>query len=59
MTRNGTGTSAIISDIDGTLLTTGSAGAMAWSRAVQEQYRVPANIDDCTEAGMPTRRLAG
>jgi len=59
MTRNRAGTSAIVSDIGGTLLTTGSADAMAWSRAVEEQYGVPANIDDCTEAGMPTRRLAG
>ena len=59
MTHNGTGTSAIVFDIDGALLTTGGAGAMTRGRASQEQYGVPANINDRTEAGMPTRRLAG
>ena len=45
MTRSGTGTSAIVFDIDGALLTTGGADAMARSRAVEKQYGVPANIN--------------
>ena len=44
---------AVLFDIDGTLITTGGAGAQAWSRAFAELYNVPANIEDFTEAGMP------
>lgn len=36
MTHNGTGTLAIVFDIDGALLTTGGAGAMAWGSAFEE-----------------------
>ncbi|HEY5333484.1 MAG TPA: HAD family hydrolase [Solirubrobacterales bacterium] len=43
---------AVLWDIDGTLLTTGGAGAVAWQRAFQELYRVEANIDENTRAGM-------
>ena len=39
-------------DIDGTLLVTGGAGAVAWQRAFQELYGVEANIDEHTRAGM-------
>ena len=39
-------------DIDGTLLNTGGAGAVAWQRAFQELYGVEANIDEHTRAGM-------
>jgi hypothetical protein len=42
---------------NGTLLTTGGAGAMAWGRAFEEQYGVPASIDDYTEAGMPDQEV--
>jgi hypothetical protein len=57
MTGTGIGTSAIVSDIDGALRTTGGADAMARSRAVEKQYGVPANINDCTEAGMPDQQV--
>jgi hypothetical protein len=30
---------------------------MAWGRAVEKQYGVPANINDCTEAGMPDQQV--
>ena len=42
---------------NGTLLTTGGAGAMAWGRAFEEQYGVPASIDDYAGAGMPDREV--
>jgi phosphoglycolate phosphatase-like HAD superfamily hydrolase len=48
---------AIVFDIDGTLLTTGGAGARAWGRAFVELYGVPANIGDYTEAGMPDHEV--
>ena len=56
MTRSGTGTLAIVFDIDGTLLTGGGAGAMAWGRAFEEQYGVPANIDYSRMADMSAAR---
>ena len=43
---------AVVFDIDGTLLTTGGAGAVAWRRAFDALYGVPAAIEDHTEAGM-------
>jgi phosphoglycolate phosphatase len=43
---------AVLWDIDGTLLTTGGAGAVAWQRAFEELYDVDANIDEHTRAGM-------
>jgi phosphoglycolate phosphatase len=43
---------AVLWDIDGTLITTGGAGAIAWQRAFQELYDVEANIDEHTRAGM-------
>jgi phosphoglycolate phosphatase len=43
---------AVLWDIDGTLLTTGGAGAVAWQRAFRELYDVEANIDEHTRAGM-------
>lgn len=43
---------AVLWDIDGTLISTGGAGAVAWQRAFQELYDVEANIDEHTRAGM-------
>lgn len=43
---------AVLWDIDGTLLTTGGAGAVAWQRAFLELYGIEANIDENTRAGM-------
>ncbi|MCA1678517.1 MAG: HAD family hydrolase [Actinobacteria bacterium] len=39
-------------DIDGTLVSTGGAGAVAWKRAFEELYGIPADIGAYTEAGM-------
>ena len=42
----------ILFDIDGTLVTTGGAGAVAWRRAFEELYGIPADIGEFTDAGM-------
>ena len=43
---------AILFDIDGTLITSGGAGAQSWREAFQELYGVPADIGEYTDAGM-------
>ncbi|MGE5409117.1 MAG: HAD family hydrolase [Syntrophothermus sp.] len=43
---------AVLFDIDGTLLLTGGAGAVAWQRAFAELWGVEANIGEHTHAGM-------
>lgn len=43
---------AVLFDIDGTLLVTGGAGAVAWQRAFQDLHGVEANIEEHTRAGM-------
>ncbi|HEY0319240.1 MAG TPA: HAD family hydrolase [Solirubrobacterales bacterium] len=48
----------ILFDIDGTLLHTGGAGAVAWQRAFQELYGVEANIAEHTHAGMTDPEIA-
>jgi phosphoglycolate phosphatase-like HAD superfamily hydrolase len=49
---------AILFDIDGTLLVTGGAGAVAWQRAFRELYGVDANIEEHTHAGMTDPEIA-
>ncbi len=49
---------AILFDIDGTLLHTGGAGAVAWQRAFLELYGVEANITEHTHAGMTDPEIA-
>jgi phosphoglycolate phosphatase len=43
---------AILFDIDGTLITSGGAGAESWRRAFDELYGIPADIGEYTDAGM-------
>jgi phosphoglycolate phosphatase-like HAD superfamily hydrolase len=43
---------AVLWDIDGTLLYTGGAGAVAWQRAFEDLYGVEANISEHTRSGM-------
>ena len=43
---------AILFDIDGTLITTGGAGAIAWRMAFEDLYGVPADIGMFSDAGM-------
>jgi phosphoglycolate phosphatase len=43
---------AILFDIDGTLITTGGASAVAWCRAFTDLYEIPANVSEFTDPGM-------
>src|SRR5215218_627043 len=43
----------LLFDIDGTLVTTGGAGAVAWRRAFEDLHGIPADIGQFTDAGMP------
>lgn len=49
---------AVLFDIDGTLLVTGGAGAVAWQRAFEELHRVEADIAEHTDAGMTDPEIA-
>ena len=49
---------AVLFDIDGTLLYTGGAGAVAWQRAFEQLYGVEANIEEHTHAGMTDPEIA-
>ena len=42
----------LLFDIDGTLVTTGGAGAVAWRQAFEELHGIPADIGQFTDAGM-------
>ena len=42
----------LLFDIDGTLVSTGGAGAVAWKRAFDDLYGIPADIGKFTDAGM-------
>jgi phosphoglycolate phosphatase len=43
---------AVLFDIDGTLISTGGAGALAWRGAFEELYGKPLDIREVTESGM-------
>jgi phosphoglycolate phosphatase len=43
---------AILFDIDGTLITSGGAGAASWRLAFDELYGIPADIGEFTDTGM-------
>jgi phosphoglycolate phosphatase-like HAD superfamily hydrolase len=49
---------AVLFDIDGTLLVTGGAGAVAWQRAFRELHGVDVNIEEHTHAGMTDPEIA-
>jgi phosphoglycolate phosphatase-like HAD superfamily hydrolase len=49
---------AVLFDIDGTLLVTGGAGAVAWQRSFRELYDADANIEEHTQAGMTDPEIA-
>ena len=42
----------LLFDIDGTLVSTGGAGAVAWRRAFEDLHGIPADIGKFTDAGM-------
>jgi phosphoglycolate phosphatase-like HAD superfamily hydrolase len=43
---------AVLFDIDGTLISTGGAGAASWRLAFDELYGIPADIGEFTDTGM-------
>jgi beta-phosphoglucomutase-like phosphatase (HAD superfamily) len=43
---------AVLFDIDGTLISTGGAGAVAWRHAFEELHGTPLDIREVTESGM-------
>jgi phosphoglycolate phosphatase len=49
---------AVLFDIDGTLLVTGGAGAVAWQRAFRESHGIDADIEEHTHAGMTDPEIA-
>ena len=49
---------AVIFDVDGTLLTTGGAGAVAWDKAFQEVFGKSVDIAKVTESGMTDHDVA-
>lgn len=49
---------AILFDVDGTLLTTGGAGASAWSQACEKLHGSPVDIERITESGMTDSAVA-
>ena len=49
---------AILFDIDGTLISTGGAGARSWRYAFDELYGIPADIGKFTDAGMTDPTVA-
>jgi phosphoglycolate phosphatase-like HAD superfamily hydrolase len=58
MAGGGRAIETVLFDIDGTLLVTGGAGAVAWQRAFLELYDVEANIEEHTHAGMTDPEIA-
>ena len=50
--------SAVLFDIDGTLISTGGAGARSWRHAFDELYGIPADIGQFTDAGMTDPMVA-
>src|SRR3954447_308870 len=43
---------AVLFDVDGTLISTGGAGARSWRHAFEELHGIPADIGEYTDAGM-------
>lgn len=49
---------AVIFDVDGTLLTTGGAGGVAWAKAFADVHGTPVDIAAVTESGMTDTDVA-
>jgi phosphoglycolate phosphatase len=49
---------AVLFDVDGTLISTGGAGAASWRMAFDELYGVPAEIGKYTDGGMTDPEVA-
>jgi phosphoglycolate phosphatase-like HAD superfamily hydrolase len=49
---------AVLFDVDGTLISTGGAGARSWRHAFEELHGIPADIGKFTDAGMTDPTVA-
>ena len=49
---------AVLFDIDGTLISTGGAGARSWRHAFEVLHGIPADIGKFTDAGMTDPTVA-
>jgi len=49
---------AVLFDVDGTLISTGGAGAASWRHAFDELHGIPADIGQFTDAGMTDPTVA-
>src|SRR5918912_349158 len=49
---------AVLFDVDGTLISTGGAGARSWRHAFNELHGIPADIGEFTDAGMTDPTVA-
>jgi phosphoglycolate phosphatase len=49
---------AVLFDVDGTLISTGGAGARSWRHAFDTLYGIPADIGQFTDAGMTDPTVA-
>jgi phosphoglycolate phosphatase len=49
---------AVLFDVDGTLISSGGAGAASWRMSFDDLYGVPADIDRYTDAGMTEPEVA-
>src|SRR3954453_22349538 len=49
---------AVLFDIDGTLISTGGAGARSWRHAFDTLHGIPADIGEFTDAGMTDPTVA-
>jgi phosphoglycolate phosphatase len=49
---------AVLFDVDGTLISTGGAGARSWRHAFDTLYGIPADIGEFTDAGMTDPTVA-
>ncbi|MFL5912945.1 MAG: HAD family hydrolase [Gaiellaceae bacterium] len=49
---------AVLFDVDGTLISTGGAGARSWRHAFEELHGIPADIGEYTDAGMTDPTVA-
>src|SRR3954451_24111397 len=49
---------AVLFDVDGTLISTGGAGARSWRHAFEELHGIPADIGEFTDAGMTDPTVA-
>src|SRR3954468_15157772 len=49
---------AVLFDVDGTLISTGGAGARSWRHAFEELHGIPADLGEFTDAGMTDPTVA-